>query len=435
MNEDLTTIGVTWKHTGDAEFPYTAEVEGKRYTIRVNDFPAEPLYTLISEGTELQDLEDWPAAWAMPAPPEALLALLAPKVGLQCQGAVRLAATSKPGEPVASLAVALEEEEIVVGSSRRLALTTLGERPAKPYEPLTYAAIELDESEQERILAIAPERGIAIATFVAEGRHGVRQRHLRSNATRDLAVGQRPMVAAAVAPDGKSVLVLDEEGRVLRYDLTTLAFPTSAAARPPAPGKRACLDVGRNGRLWLAASGGSIEVRMMRDEKPLASVDLSSLGEDVTSVLFLPDGRGFLAGTSRGVVRRFELLVDRVGASREARVAAIVDAVDEAIAGTHWERYQPRVEIYEERNEETGLTTLSFVADHYEYHHAQSGSDWAEHVLCAGHATFDRERCMEIVIATTDRRRITERHDETYDSTAALAAFRAAAARERASST
>lgn len=76
---DLTAIPVTWKHTGDAEFPYTADVQNRRYTIRLNDFPAEPLYTLIAEGNELQDLEDWPGAWEMPAPPKALLDLLTPK--------------------------------------------------------------------------------------------------------------------------------------------------------------------------------------------------------------------------------------------------------------------------------------------------------------------------------------------------------------------
>ena len=76
---DLTAIPITWSHTGDAEFPYTADVRNRRFTIRLNDFPAEPLYTLIAEGRELQDLEDWPPAWNMPAPPQALLDLLKPK--------------------------------------------------------------------------------------------------------------------------------------------------------------------------------------------------------------------------------------------------------------------------------------------------------------------------------------------------------------------
>ncbi len=76
---DLTERPIAWKHTGDAEFPYTADVRGRRYTIRINDFPAEPLYTLIEAGVELRDLDDWPSAWVMPDPPRALLDLLEPK--------------------------------------------------------------------------------------------------------------------------------------------------------------------------------------------------------------------------------------------------------------------------------------------------------------------------------------------------------------------
>jgi hypothetical protein len=76
---DLTTLPLVWTHTGDAEIPYTTDVQGRRYTLRINDFPAEPMYTLISGGNELMDLEDWPAVWVMPAPPKELLDLLKPK--------------------------------------------------------------------------------------------------------------------------------------------------------------------------------------------------------------------------------------------------------------------------------------------------------------------------------------------------------------------
>lgn len=74
--QDLTRRAIAWKHTGDAEFPYAANVSGRRYTIRVNDFPAEPLYTLIADGVEQRDLEDWPPSWTKPSPPNHLLDLL-----------------------------------------------------------------------------------------------------------------------------------------------------------------------------------------------------------------------------------------------------------------------------------------------------------------------------------------------------------------------
>jgi hypothetical protein len=75
--DDLLGAAVVWKHTSDAEFPYAADVDGRRFVIRINDFPAEPLYTVMSEGEELCDLEDWPKAWVRPSPPQELLDLLA----------------------------------------------------------------------------------------------------------------------------------------------------------------------------------------------------------------------------------------------------------------------------------------------------------------------------------------------------------------------
>ena len=75
---DLTQLPLVWKHTGDAEFPYTTDVRARRFTIRINDFPAEPMYTIMAEGKDLEDLDDWPAAWVMPDPPQKLLDLLKP---------------------------------------------------------------------------------------------------------------------------------------------------------------------------------------------------------------------------------------------------------------------------------------------------------------------------------------------------------------------
>jgi hypothetical protein len=55
-----------WESTGDGEFPYRAEVKGHTFTIRINDFPAEPLYTLLIDAQEIEYLEDWPSAWVRP---------------------------------------------------------------------------------------------------------------------------------------------------------------------------------------------------------------------------------------------------------------------------------------------------------------------------------------------------------------------------------
>ncbi|HEY3603832.1 MAG TPA: hypothetical protein VGL04_04105, partial [Sporichthyaceae bacterium] len=46
---------------------YRARSAGVDLLIRVNDFPAEPLYTLFADGRPAVDLEDWPATWLRPA--------------------------------------------------------------------------------------------------------------------------------------------------------------------------------------------------------------------------------------------------------------------------------------------------------------------------------------------------------------------------------
>ena len=61
-----TGIEVVWHHAADLDHPYEAEVEGQRWRLRLNDFPAEPLYTLFVEGAAIEDVESWPAAWRRP---------------------------------------------------------------------------------------------------------------------------------------------------------------------------------------------------------------------------------------------------------------------------------------------------------------------------------------------------------------------------------
>ena len=58
------TIEVHWKETGDAEFPFQARVDGGVWQIRVNGFPDdEHVYTLLIDGRESVDFDEWPASW------------------------------------------------------------------------------------------------------------------------------------------------------------------------------------------------------------------------------------------------------------------------------------------------------------------------------------------------------------------------------------
>jgi hypothetical protein len=64
---------IAWEHTGDGELPYRATVDGAELLVQVNDFPAEPLYSLLVNGRRECDLEDWPGPWVRPGVPAGLL--------------------------------------------------------------------------------------------------------------------------------------------------------------------------------------------------------------------------------------------------------------------------------------------------------------------------------------------------------------------------
>ena len=52
-----------WVATGDPTFPLKSSVNGETWTIRINEFPDEYLYTLIINGQEDQSFDDWPEPW------------------------------------------------------------------------------------------------------------------------------------------------------------------------------------------------------------------------------------------------------------------------------------------------------------------------------------------------------------------------------------
>ncbi len=54
---------ITWAASNDTEYPYKTVFEGRAISIRLNDFPADELYTLIVDGSEIS-FDDWPKVWA-----------------------------------------------------------------------------------------------------------------------------------------------------------------------------------------------------------------------------------------------------------------------------------------------------------------------------------------------------------------------------------
>ncbi|MEW6342933.1 MAG: hypothetical protein AB1704_19920 [Pseudomonadota bacterium] len=65
---ELKVAGILWKKLprGTSGDLYSAEVSGQTWRIRMNDFPDEPMYTLIVDGAEKIHFNDWPSEWLKP---------------------------------------------------------------------------------------------------------------------------------------------------------------------------------------------------------------------------------------------------------------------------------------------------------------------------------------------------------------------------------
>jgi hypothetical protein len=57
---------VVWSRTADVDHPLCALVNSERWTLRLGDFPAEPLYTLVVNGEEIGSFDTWPVDWVRP---------------------------------------------------------------------------------------------------------------------------------------------------------------------------------------------------------------------------------------------------------------------------------------------------------------------------------------------------------------------------------
>ena len=54
---------IDWHKTRDPEIPWVAVYDGRELALHLGDFPAEPLYTLVVDGTAELEVDDWPATW------------------------------------------------------------------------------------------------------------------------------------------------------------------------------------------------------------------------------------------------------------------------------------------------------------------------------------------------------------------------------------
>lgn len=60
---DYRICDAEWRYADSTDYLMMAEVGSSRWRIRLNDFPAEPLYTLFVDGRAIIDFNDWPSGW------------------------------------------------------------------------------------------------------------------------------------------------------------------------------------------------------------------------------------------------------------------------------------------------------------------------------------------------------------------------------------
>jgi hypothetical protein len=57
---------VHWNAGENATVPYVAKLGKDTWEIRVNDFPEKDVYSLLINGKEIKDFNEWPESWHKP---------------------------------------------------------------------------------------------------------------------------------------------------------------------------------------------------------------------------------------------------------------------------------------------------------------------------------------------------------------------------------
>lgn len=60
---ELAKVKLVWSSRDDVLYPFQTKFEGSILKVRLNDFPAEIMYSLIVDDKELVDFDNWPKAW------------------------------------------------------------------------------------------------------------------------------------------------------------------------------------------------------------------------------------------------------------------------------------------------------------------------------------------------------------------------------------
>jgi len=63
--DELQQSEIAWRASRESPYMFQAVFKGEDILVRLNDFPDEPLCTIIIRGTET-DVHDFPKCWTLP---------------------------------------------------------------------------------------------------------------------------------------------------------------------------------------------------------------------------------------------------------------------------------------------------------------------------------------------------------------------------------
>lgn len=67
ISEKLFKQHLVWQTGENALYPYKIFVDGSEYFIRLNDWPEEPMYSLLDSNRKLlANMDGWPRVWQKP---------------------------------------------------------------------------------------------------------------------------------------------------------------------------------------------------------------------------------------------------------------------------------------------------------------------------------------------------------------------------------
>jgi hypothetical protein len=61
--DKVMALELVWTMTNNPELPYFCEFNNHELEVRINDYPAEPFYTLLKDNKVLCSFDSWPPLW------------------------------------------------------------------------------------------------------------------------------------------------------------------------------------------------------------------------------------------------------------------------------------------------------------------------------------------------------------------------------------